>query len=135
MAYYVDTMQSLLLSDTVETYNAELLTLTTKWSQPFTTYFLATVHARIDHLGSWRQRKFDVELATTNTSESFNAQLKKLQNWTDAPVDTMALVLCRLSSFYVTEITRGRAGLNDYILRDGLAPQPLSGKYCYNVTH
>ena len=93
--YYVNSIRSLLLSDTAEAYNEELLTLTTKWSQPFTTHYLATVHSRIVQLGSWRQRPFDVELATTNTSESFNAQIKKLQNWKEAPVDAMAVLRCR----------------------------------------
>jgi len=133
MTYYVDSVRALLLSDTPEAYNEMLLTLTTKWSQPFTQHYLSTVHAHLEHLAAWHQRPFGIELATTNTSESFNAQLKKLQNWSEAPVDAMVLVLYRLLQFQVAEISWGRAGLGNYVLCEGLELQPLSGEYFSSV--
>ena len=122
MAYYVDSIRQLIESDSQESYGQQLLAFTTKWSQPFTTYFLDRIHAKIDRIGSWQQRPLNVEMVTSNQSESFNAQLKRLQNWQEAPVDAMALVLFRLSEFDVYEISRGRAGQGNYILRRGLVP-------------
>ena len=41
---------------------------------------------------------------------SFNAALKKLQQWKEAPVDGLALVLFRMAESYHAEIQRGHAG-------------------------
>jgi len=56
MAYYVDSIHPLLLSDTVEAYNEELLTLTTKWepSTPGLNSLLAGINDRSTL--SWRQQ-------------------------------------------------------------------------------
>jgi len=43
-----------------------------------------------------------------------------LQSSKEVPVDSMALGLYRLTQFYVAEITRGRYGVGDYHLRDGV---------------
>jgi len=45
-----------------------------------------------------------------------------MQDWKEAPVDAMVLVLYRLSESLLAEINRGRAGLGDYSLRAGLTP-------------
>ena len=47
---------------------------------------------------------------TNNQSESFNATLKRLQNWHEVPVDVIVLSLHHLQIFYYNEIQRGLAG-------------------------
>jgi len=81
-----------------------LLRYTAKWSQPFTDYFINTVHSRIDKLGAWKLRAHGLESLTTNQSEGFNTVLKRLNDWKEVPVDIMALSLFRLSTFHTTEI-------------------------------
>jgi hypothetical protein len=49
---------------------------------------------------------------TNNQSESFNAVLKRLQRWREAPVDSIILSLYYLQAFYHNEIQRGFAGLS-----------------------
>ena len=80
------------------------------------------MHPVIDHVGSWEQRRYGAELLTSNQSESFNATLKKLQQWKEAPVDAMVVVMYRFAQVYENEIARGRAGLGDYELLPGASP-------------
>lgn len=122
MLFYTDSLRTLLLSSDLAAYGQELLQRTTTWSQPFTKYFLDTFHPVIDKIGSWEQRRYGGELLTSNQSESFNSTLKKLQQWKEAPVDAMVLVLYRLAQAYENEIARGRAGLGNYKLRPGAVP-------------
>ena len=79
-----------------------------------------------NHVGSWEERGFERELVTSNASESFNAALKRVQQWKEAPIDAMALVLYRMAQAFDTEIQRGRVGLGDYKLRQGLSPQTIN---------
>ena len=81
-----------------------LLRYTAKWSQPFTDYFISTVHSRIDKLRGWELHARGLDSATTNQSEGFNTVLKRLNDWKEAPVDIMALSLFRLATDHVTEI-------------------------------
>jgi len=111
MAVYVDSIKLLLLSPSAVAYAEHLLECTTKtWSQPFARHWLDVIHPSIHLLGAWEQRKYGEELLTTNRSESFNAALKKLQQWKEAPVDGLALVLFRMAESYHAEIQRGHAG-------------------------
>jgi len=55
----------------------------------------------------------------TIQSETFNFMLKKLNNWTECPVDVMVLTLFRLAQFHIIEVRRGRCGLGNYVLRAG----------------
>ena len=98
----------------------------TKWSKPFTDYFISTTHPAIDRIGRWELMSYGLESATTNQSESFNYVLKRLNDWKECPVDSMALSLFRLTQFQMAEIKRGRAGLGNYVLRDGISTIELS---------
>jgi len=51
--------------------------------------------------------------ATTNSSESFNSVLKKIQDWREAPIDAMVLSLFRLAQYHIAEIRCGRCNLGD----------------------
>ena len=60
-----------------------------------------------------------MESTTTNSSESFDCVLKRLQDWREVPVDAMALSLYRLPLYQLLEIRRGRCGLGNFNLRCG----------------
>jgi len=100
-----------------------LPTLTTTWSQPFAKYFVDKIHPSIEHLGAWMFRDYGLDSVTTNQSEAFNHVLKRLQDWREAPVDSMVLSLFRLSQYHLVEIRRGLCGQGEYCLRDGLEPE------------
>ncbi len=53
---------------------------------------------------------------TSNQAESFNALLKRLQNWREVPVDAIVLSLYYLQAFYSNEVQRGFAGLGNFKL-------------------
>ena len=76
---------------------------------------------------SLEQWPYVEELATTNQSENFNFTLKNVQQWKEAPMDGMVLVLYRLSETCNTEITHGLADLGDYVLCEGLTVDTTAG--------
>ena len=43
---------------------------------------------------------------TNNQSESFNAALKRLQDWREVPIDSVILTLYHLQSYFHNEIQR-----------------------------
>lgn len=53
---------------------------------------------------------------TTNQSEGFNAVLKHLQHWKEAPIDAIILSLYHLQNFYYNELQRGFSGLGTFSL-------------------
>src|SRR6218665_1812631 len=85
-----------------------------KWSQPFSQYYMSTVNVVIKHLGWWELQQFQIDRATTNQSEAFSTVMKRLQNWKEAPIDSMALSLLRLTDIQLIEIKRGLSGLGNY---------------------
>jgi len=97
-----------------------LISYITKWSQPFASHFVDDIHLNVSHLGAWMLRPYGLETATTNQSEAFNHVLKRLQDWKEAPIDSLVLSLFRLARFHIAEVRRGRCGQGDYILREGI---------------
>ena len=77
----------------------------------YTTYICLQVNVA---LGRWVLECMDVHHpftgVTTNQCESFNATLKRLQKWCEAPVDTIDLTLYHLQAYFCNEIQRGLAG-------------------------
>lgn len=134
MSYYLNSIHSLVQSVSFDAYSQELLKLTTTWSQPFAKYWIETVHPVISRVGSWEERAFGGELLTSNASESFNATLKRVQQWKEAPIDAMVLVLYRMAHAFDSEIQRGHVGLGDYKLRSGLSPQSISASVPSSMT-
>ena len=53
---------------------------------------------------------------TTNQSEGFNTVLKRLQQWKEAPVDSILFCLYQLQNYYCNEIQRGICQSGNYIL-------------------
>ena len=122
MTYYVDSIKTLLQSESDNAYKEKLTELKTIWSNSFTAYFKQSVDKVIDKYGSWKLRPFGLQSCTTNQSESFNNVLKRLHDWKEAPIDAMVLSLYRLCEFYVAEIRRGKCGVGNYSLREGVLP-------------
>ena len=120
MNYYIDTVRSLLQSNTEAEYKDALLSLTAKWSQPFTDYFIKNIHSVIGKLGSWVLQQHGLAEITGNQSEAYNSVIKRLQEWKEAPLDSMVLSLYRLVQFSLVEACRGRKNLGDYELKPEL---------------
>ncbi|XP_047124770.1 uncharacterized protein LOC124807179 [Hydra vulgaris] len=117
LAYYTECIQSLLRSDSESSYKDKLITMLSAWSQPFSEYYIKTIHSVVDKLGSWRIKQFNFHEITTNQSEAFNTVIKRLQDWKEATVDSMALSLYRLIQYSMVEIYRARKGTGQYELR------------------
>ena len=117
--YYTDSVRLLLHSNSEAEYKDRLLVKLAKWSKPFCTYFMDTIHSSINQLAAWELHQFGLEDISTNQSESFNFVLKKLQDWKEAPIDALCLSLLRLCQFYIAEIKRGYSGLGNYTLSGG----------------
>jgi hypothetical protein len=92
--------------------------------QGFAKYYRDNIHKEIGRTARWALKAAfsELELATTNASESFNAMLKRLQDWKSRPVDVVALSLYQLDSFYLAEILRGRYQMGEFYLRKHLIP-------------
>ena len=69
-------------------------------------------------------QRFKMAKITTNQSESLNAVMKRLNDWTEVPIDAMATSLFQLTQSYVREIMRGRylRGVDGYTLLPHLIP-------------
>ena len=119
VAYYLDSVRALLASTSETAYKDALLAEMTKWSQAFSQYFMDSVHPVIDRLGAWRLRPLGLEQVTGNQSEAFNTVMKRLQQWKEAPVDSMTLCLYRLTQYYLSEVRRGQHGVGEFLLRSG----------------
>jgi hypothetical protein len=106
-----------------------LIKTTTKWSKPFSEYYIHRIHPQIHHIGLWELAQFDLPSITTNQSESFNCVLKRINNWKECPIDAMVLSLFRLAQYHLAELNRGRCDLGNYELREGLEAEaaPLNG--------
>jgi len=107
-------------------------------SQPFAQFFRSSIHPVMNQLGAWVLRPLGLEKVTSNQSEFFNTVLKRLQDWKEAPLDSMALCLLRLAQYHLTEVRRGLYGIGEFQLRPGITmPQwaadiirALSPYYC-----
>ena len=72
----------------------------------FSEYYTESIHSVIDKLRSWNLRRFALATITANQSEALNSVLKRLQDWKEAPIDSMALSLFSLVKVYC-----GRKGI------------------------
>ena len=120
MTFYLNSVRTLLESPSLDDYKTLFIEFSAKFSHPFCEYFVATINPVIKHLSAWELHCFGLHQSTTNQSESFNCVLKRLQNWREAPIDSIVLSLFRLSQFHIAEVKRGRRGEGDLKLRSGL---------------
>jgi len=119
MTVYLDSVRALLSSNSEDDYKDALIGQMRVWSKPFSEYFTDSIHPVIHNLGAWLLRPLGRQEITGNQSESFNCVLKRLQDWKEAPVDTMVLSLYRLAMYNRAEIQRGKHGVGEYRLRSG----------------
>jgi len=110
-------MRSLLFHQTESQYKDTLPVAMTKWSQAFSQFFVDSIHPVVTQLCTWSLQMYGLTQITGNQSESFNCVLKRLQDWREAPLDSMELCLFRLSQFNVTEVRRGQCGVGEYHLK------------------
>ena len=94
---YIDHVKSLLDSDTQVELEEKFSNFKSIWSEPFLDYFEDCIWPKIHCYV-----KFEVEKTavwnpysgiTTNISESANAMIKRLQEWKEAPVDSIMVSL------------------------------------------
>lgn len=64
---------------------------------------------------------FGIQAAYSNSSESYNCVLKRLQEWHERPIDVIAQGLCRLADYHDIEILRGRYRLGELSIEPHLA--------------
>ena len=105
-------------------YLTSLNKLQLTWTSQFANYFQKNIDVDIEKLGWWSCQRFKMAKITTNQSESLNAVMKRLNDWTEVPIDAMATSLFQLTQSYVREIMRGRylRGVDGYTLLPHLIP-------------
>ena len=69
-------------------------------------------------IGSWNLLPFGIDAAYSNESESYNAVMKRFQEWRECPEDVIERGLSALPQYHDVEIQRGRYGLGTYNLRE-----------------
>ena len=122
-------------------YDSLLADLCTTWDARFEKYYVTSIHPQVildnyfliivilfffvigeSALGHWVLNKLHCynpySGITNNASESLNKVIKDLQQWKEAPVDCMVLVLYQLQAYYLSEVSRGIAGVGEYTLRE-----------------
>ena len=92
-----------------------------QWSQPFLDYYMKEIHPDVTTcIARWLLEPLRVynrySGVTTNQSEGFNTVLKRLQQWKEAPVDSILFCLYQLQNYYYNEIQRGICQSGNYIL-------------------
>ena len=118
---YISHLQDLFHQPTIEDYNSKLSEYRCEWSKAFLDHYMENIHPRVlTSIGRWILEKLGVynpySGVTSNQAESFNALLKRLQNWREVPVDAIILSLYYLHAYYFNEIQRGLCGLGNYQL-------------------
>lgn len=84
-------------------------------------YYKKNIDSQIQRIGRWILKDHNIESADTNSSESFNCVLKRLQEWREVPIDTIAHGFEYLCKFHEVEILRGRYNMGTYRIRPHLA--------------
>ena len=117
---YKAQMQELIRCESLGQLEVKLNTLMPAWSEAFCTYFDEHLRSRIliAYTGHLRSVGLQDEVVTNNISESFNAVLKRYQDWKEAPIDSMLVAMYRLQTYYLTEIQRSYHGFGPWTLGD-----------------
>ncbi|KZS19453.1 Uncharacterized protein APZ42_014107, partial [Daphnia magna] len=99
--------------DSEEDFKGELIDLMCSWDKKFQVYFKQHIYDDAWNMGSWALRPYGFELATTNSSESLNASLKRFVNWKEMRHDEIVFALLDLSDMHFARIRRGQFGVGD----------------------
>ena len=126
IAVYSDDVQKLFHSTSEQEYLQLLSQIRPTWDPVFEEYFLKQFHPDVNKsIGRWVLENLNIydpySGVTNNQSEGFNRVVKDVQDWKEAPVDSMVLALYQLQTFYLNEIRRGLAGMGEYHLTDKYA--------------
>jgi len=79
----------------------------TKWSQAFWQFFVDSIHPVVTQLGTWSLLMYRLMQQPVRIIQLRTEAAARLR---EAPLDSMALCLFRLSHFNVTEVRRGQCG-------------------------
>ena len=98
-----------------------------KWSEPFMHYFQDNLNDSVFHkAGRWIIESQGVYCSTsgitTNTSESFNALMKRLLSHGEVRLDEIVIASYFLQNYYYREVLRGRCLLGNYNLIGDIEP-------------
>lgn len=113
--------RELLQCQTEEKYDAKFVTLKPLWSKEYVMYFDRCVLPRIKKAGCWYLNSIGIEanIMTTNMSESFNATLKRYQDWEEVTPDIMIFTLFKIQNVVLSEIDSSLNGFGPYSLTQG----------------
>ena len=119
-------LEQILKSETPELFEENCKFILSHWSRPAVDYF--NKYLKNDIL------KYSVKFVleqnniynpysgiTNNAAESFNAVIKRLMEWKEAPADTISLCFYYLQNYYLKEIYRGFCNLGSYQLKSDYA--------------
>ena len=118
---YCSHIKDLLESSSVAIFEEKYATFSELWSASFLQYFNANLKDCIKtKAGRWILEQYNLynkgSGVTTNVSESFNAQLKRVLKHEEVRIDELLHSVYFLQSFMLAEVLRGRCGLGDWSL-------------------
>ncbi|XP_042316660.1 uncharacterized protein LOC121927141 [Sceloporus undulatus] len=117
-----DNVTQLLKSSSNEQYQKRYGEYSVLWSQPFKEFFDKELkdcipkYAAKFHIEKFAAFRSD-QTATNNISESMNKMIKDEMDWTDIPVDAMALTMYYMQTYFFYEFKRAYCGLGNYSLK------------------
>ena len=119
--YMVD-IKVLLNCESLENFEDEYKSMSTKWSSAFKEYFDERVKSDIsNHAGRWILTQFGSYInhsgITNNMSESMNPILKRLLEWKEVQCDSAVLSFRFLQVYYHNELLRGLCGTGSFRLK------------------
>ena len=119
---YVNNIARLLNCATFKQFEQELDCQQQKRSKTFKDYYFKHIHDSITKkAGRWILSSFECYFPnsgiTTNSSESFNATLKRVFNHQEVKIHQTVLSLYFLQNYYLKEIMRGYCNLGEWNLK------------------
>ena len=119
---YMADIKVLLNCESLENFEDEYKSMSTKWSSAFKEYFDERVKSDIsNHAGRWILTQFGSYIPhsgiTNNMSESMNVILKRLLEWKEVQCDSAVLSFRFLQVYYHNELLRGLCGTGSFRLK------------------
>ena len=113
---YKGHIRELLNCQTKDLFDMKIATLKPSWSQAFSEYVDTYLNARLQRACNYYLHSIGLndDIMTTNMSESFNAILKRFQDWKEESPDVMVYSLYKLQSVYLSDIESSLEGFGPY---------------------
>ena len=122
ISVYMSNIQHLLHCETLEIFNDLYDSLSATWSEAFVIYF--EDHLKTDFINNaihWILEDLNIydpySGVTNNIVESMNSLIKRLIDWKEKPLDSIALSFYYLQNYYVNELLHGFCGLGNLTLK------------------